>query len=79
VRPFYHMRHPDNPALTRSFDLIANGLEITTGAQREHRYDVLVKQALERGLPKDPSSSTLTSSATAARRTAVSAWGCRAC
>ncbi|MRR52564.1 MAG: aspartate--tRNA(Asn) ligase, partial [Rhodocyclaceae bacterium] len=36
VRPFYHMRHPDNPGLTRSYDLIACGLEITTGAQREH-------------------------------------------
>ena len=50
VRPFYHMRHPDNPELTRSFDLIAGGLEIATGAQREHRYDVLKAQALEKGL-----------------------------
>ncbi|MDZ4158840.1 MAG: aspartate--tRNA(Asn) ligase, partial [Anaerolineaceae bacterium] len=50
VRPFYHMRHPDQPNLTRSFDLIANGLEITTGAQREHRYDILSQQALEKGL-----------------------------
>jgi len=50
VRPFYHMRHPDDPALTRSFDLIAGGLEIATGAQREHRYDVLRDQALEHGL-----------------------------
>lgn len=54
VRPFYHMRHPDNPELTRSFDLIACGLEITTGAQREHRYDVLLKQALEKGLRPEP-------------------------
>jgi len=50
VRPFYHMRHPDNPKLTRSFDLIAGGLEIATGAQREHRYEILRKQALEYGL-----------------------------
>lgn len=50
VRPFYHMRHPDNPQLTRSFDLIAGGLEIATGAQREHRYEVLKEQALEKGL-----------------------------
>ena len=50
VRPFYHMRHPDNPELTRSFDLIAGGLEIATGAQREHRYDVLCQQAMEHGL-----------------------------
>ena len=43
-----------NPGLTRSFDLIANGLEITTGAQREHRYDILEKQALEKGLTLEP-------------------------
>lgn len=50
VRPFYHMRHADNPALTKSFDLIASGTEIVTGAQREHRPEVLLKQALEKGL-----------------------------
>jgi len=50
VRPFYHMRYPDRPELTKSFDLIASGVEIVTGAQREHRYDVLKKQALEKGL-----------------------------
>ena len=54
VRPFYHMRHPDNPGLTRSFDLLACGLEITTGAQREHRPDVLQKQAIEKGLHLEP-------------------------
>jgi len=50
VRPFYHMRYADRPELTKSFDLIASGVEIVTGAQREHRYDVLKKQALEKGL-----------------------------
>lgn len=54
VRPFYHMRHTADPRLTRSFDLIANGLEITTGAQREHRYDVLLRQAREKGLNEAP-------------------------
>ncbi len=54
VRPFYHMRLEEDPTLTRSFDLIANGLEITTGAQREHRYDVLAKQATEKGLNLGP-------------------------
>ena len=29
------------------------GLEIATGAQREHRYDVLLKQALEKGLTQE--------------------------
>jgi aspartyl-tRNA synthetase len=45
VRPFYHMRLDDGSELTRSFDLLWNGVEITTGAQREHRYDRLMAQA----------------------------------
>jgi len=45
VRPFYHMRLEDGSELTRSFDLLWNGLEVTTGAQREHRHDRLVAQA----------------------------------
>ena len=45
VRPFYHMRLDDGSALTRSFDLLWNGLEVTTGAQREHRYERLLAQA----------------------------------
>ena len=50
VRPFYHMRHADNPGLTNSYDLIWRGTEITTGAQREHRLDVLVEQVKQKGL-----------------------------
>ena len=50
VRPFYHMRKEDAPQLTKSFDLLWKWMEITTGAQREHRYDVLVKQATEKGV-----------------------------
>ena len=54
VRPFYHLRPAGEPRLTASFDLFWNGLEITTGAQREHRYDVLVAQAAEKGLSPEP-------------------------
>jgi len=50
IRPFYHMRHEDDPSLTNSYDLIFNGVEISTGAQREHRVDVLVEQAKDKGL-----------------------------
>lgn len=49
-RPFYHMIKDDTP---EGYDLIYRGVEITTGAEREHRYDVLVKQAKEKGLDKD--------------------------
>lgn len=48
VRPFYHMRLESDSTLTKSFDLLWNGIEVTTGAQREHRYDVLRKQAKEK-------------------------------
>ena len=50
IRPFYHMRHQDNDALTKSYDLIWKGTEITTGAQREHRIEVLEAQAKDKGL-----------------------------
>lgn len=69
VRPFYHMRYaepgaadpaldpkdPANPArLTKSFDLLWKGIEITTGAQREHRYEQLLAQAREKGVETEP-------------------------
>jgi nondiscriminating aspartyl-tRNA synthetase len=49
ARPFYHML--DDNGLTKSFDLLYCGVEITTGAQREHRIDILRAQAIEKGLP----------------------------
>ncbi|NNC13458.1 aspartate--tRNA(Asn) ligase [Planctomonas sp. JC2975] len=49
IRPFYHMVDEET-GLTKSYDLIYNGVEITTGAQREHRIDVLEKQAVKKGL-----------------------------
>lgn len=50
ARPFYTMKKPDDPEWTLSFDLLFRGLEIATGGQREHRYDVLRKQIEEKGL-----------------------------
>ncbi len=50
TRPFYHMQHEDNPKLTKSFDLLYKGVEISTGAQREHRIQILEAQAKENGL-----------------------------
>jgi len=50
IRPFYHMRHGNNPKLTKSADLLFRGLEITTLAQREHRIDILKKQAEEKNM-----------------------------
>ncbi|MBI2026557.1 MAG: aspartate--tRNA(Asn) ligase, partial [Deltaproteobacteria bacterium] len=52
-RPMYAMPHEKKEGLTRSFDLLFNGLEITTGGQRIHNYDMLVESIRGRGL--DPS------------------------
>ena len=50
IRPFYHMRNAEDQTITNSYDLIWRGTEITTGAQREHRIDILEAQAREKGL-----------------------------
>lgn len=50
-RAFYHMR--DDAGVPQGYDLIWRGVEITTGAQREHRYEVLKRQAEEKGLARD--------------------------
>ena len=50
-RAFYHMR--DEAGVPQGYDLIWRGVEITTGAQREHRFEVLKSQAEEKGLGKD--------------------------
>ena len=52
ARSFYVMK--DEDGITQTYDLLYKGLEITSGAQREHRWDVLEKQIKEKGLnPKD--------------------------
>lgn len=50
-RAFYHMR--DDKGILLGFDLIWKGVEITSGAQREHRYEILKKQCEEKGLGKN--------------------------
>ena len=49
-RPFYHMR---KDGILQGYDLIWRGTEITSGAQREHRYEEIVKNAKEKGLGED--------------------------
>ncbi len=47
ARPFYTMREG---AFSRSFDLLWRGIELTSGGQREHRYDVLRAQVADAGM-----------------------------
>ena len=49
-RAFYHMR---KNGILQGYDLIWKGIEITSGAQREHRYEIIKQQAKEKGLVKD--------------------------
>ena len=49
-RPFYAMDDPEDPKYTRSFDLLFRGLEITTGGQRIHDYQTLLKKIEARGM-----------------------------
>jgi len=48
ARPFYHMKKEGTKDITKSFDLVWNGVEITTGAQREHRPEILEEQAKDK-------------------------------
>ena len=48
ARSFYVMK--DENGVTQTYDLIFKGVEITSGAQREHRPEILKKQIQEKGI-----------------------------
>jgi len=52
-RAFYHMKDSNRPEIALGFDLFWKGIEITTGAQREHRVENLKENAKERGISLD--------------------------
>lgn len=47
-RPFYAMDDSHNPQVTLSFDLLFRGLEITTGGQRIHDYNMQIQKMKQR-------------------------------
>ncbi len=49
-RPFYAMDDPADASVTLSFDLLFRGMEITTGGQRIHDYQMLRKKIEKRGM-----------------------------
>ncbi|HLD79471.1 MAG TPA: aspartate--tRNA(Asn) ligase [Candidatus Nanoarchaeia archaeon] len=53
VKPFYQMKMEGKAYVTKSFDLLFNGVEVCSGSQREHRYEILKKQAKAKGLDLD--------------------------
>ena len=50
IRPFYTMPLESDPTITRGFDLVYRGMEVTTGSQRIHQYDMLVQKLKDAGL-----------------------------
>ena len=53
-RPMYTMPDDEDKTLTKSFDLIYDGLEITTGGQRINDYEMLEENIIKFGLnPED--------------------------
>lgn len=53
VKPFYVMRYDDEPEYARSVDMIYKGMELSSGGQREHRYEWLVRNIQEKSLNKE--------------------------
>lgn len=49
-RPFYAMDDPADHKFTLSFDLLYKGMEITTGGQRIHDYEMQVAKMMARGM-----------------------------
>lgn len=52
-RPFYAKDDPKDPRYTLSFDLLFRGMEITTGGQRIHDYEMLVEKIKARGMSQE--------------------------
>ncbi|MBI4918959.1 aspartate--tRNA(Asn) ligase, partial [archaeon] len=50
IKPFYVMRVDDQPDRARSIDLYFKGLELSSGGQREHRYEKILEHLKEKGV-----------------------------
>jgi aspartyl-tRNA synthetase len=50
IRPYYAMQYENDPSICKAFDLMHPRMELSSGAQREHRYDRLVQQIKQKGL-----------------------------
>ncbi len=50
VKPFYVMKVEDDPTWARSVDMVFKGLELSSGGQRENRYERIMAQVKEKGL-----------------------------
>lgn len=53
VKPFYVMKNEEDPTWARSIDFLYKGVELSSGGQREHRYDVMCRQITEKGFNQE--------------------------
>ena len=49
-RPFYTMEDTEDPGFTKSFDLLFRGVELVSGGQRVHDYEMLIAKMKSKGL-----------------------------
>jgi nondiscriminating aspartyl-tRNA synthetase len=50
IKPYYTLPYEDRPEVCRGFDLMHPRMELASGAQRVHDYNLLVKRIEEKGL-----------------------------
>ncbi len=50
IRPYYAMPYEDDTSICKAFDLMHPRMELSSGAQRVHQYDLLVEQIRRKGL-----------------------------
>ncbi len=50
IRPYYAMPYENDPSICKAFDLMHPRMELSSGAQRVHQYDLLIQQIRKKGL-----------------------------
>ncbi|MBP2132901.1 aspartyl-tRNA synthetase [Methanomicrobium sp. W14] len=50
IKPYYAMPYEDDPKICKAFDMMHPRMELSSGAQRIHQYDLLVEQIKQKGL-----------------------------
>jgi len=53
IKPFYALPYEDRPELCRAFDMMHPRMELSSGAQREHSYELLKQRIADQGLDPD--------------------------
>lgn len=53
IKPFYAMPYENKPELCRAFDMMHPRMELSSGAQRVHSYELLRGRIIEQGLNAD--------------------------